>query len=497
MNLGQRLMCLRPGISLRAGHHFVPSNTSEPSSSLPAVALPAVLACVTDEAPSSLLEVVTAAVDPFEIAASLETCGFSNAVVRKRFGQRDVFALAEQLFAAAKFRPAPADNPRTKHPGSARDLGRGIVFAAPTLMFAGAAIALHSWLPLWTVPLSLICGWAFSQFVSYVGHARAAADSPVGSAVIWALLSALFFTALLGFGCHELFGGSCCGIVFALAACAFMTTAAELVVQGGECLIALILVPGAIGSLVFITHEPFSLPVVVAVGLAGTSIGGTVLAALWRVPASWWRDFPVTRADFPVLVHYFANGCCCGCLVALFMVLEPAKSGALNWPGAAAYPMVLSLGVMEWQLRSLSAGIRHALLDSYSLPRFVKAARRKLARSTVLYLGALAFLTGSIDGIAQLRGVPLPAALLAAASCLALAFFLALVVASCGRIDLVLQAWLGGLGIYGALAFTARYLGPGWAFHNAELAFCAAISGAAIALVFAARRVVLNPVYHG
>ena len=40
------------------------------------------------------------------------------------------------------------------------------------------------------------------------------------------------------------------------------------------------------------------------------------------------------------------------------MVLEPAKVRADSWPAAAAYPMILSLGVMEWQLRSLRAGAR-------------------------------------------------------------------------------------------------------------------------------------------
>ena len=45
---------------------------------------------------------VAAAVHPHEIAASLETCGMSNSVVHKRFGQRDVFSLAEQLYALTR-----------------------------------------------------------------------------------------------------------------------------------------------------------------------------------------------------------------------------------------------------------------------------------------------------------------------------------------------------------------------------------------------------------
>ena len=234
----------------------------------------------------------------------------------------------------------------------------------------------------------------------------------------------------------------------------------------------------------------------VAVGLAAASVGGTAVAALWPIPAHWWREVPVRWGDFPTAMNYVANGCCCGSFVALFMVLEPAKSGLLSWPGAAAYPMVLSLGVMEWQLRSLRARIRHASHDSFSLGHFVKMVRRKLARSTLSYLAVLAALTVPVQALAAARGAALPISLLAAASCLAFAFFLALVVASCGRVDLVLRAWLVGLGVYGALAISTLLVRTNWAFHDDRLAFCAAVSVAATVLVLVARRVVLDPVSH-
>jgi hypothetical protein len=487
----------RADVKPQSGRHFV-NQAGGPDRPAPDdVMLPDELAEVADENPSSLLDVIGAAVHPLEIAASLETCGLSNNVVHKRFGYRDVFSLAEHLYDSVRFRAAPVTDSRSQRPGGLPDLGRGVVFAAPTLMFAGAAIALHSWLPNWTVPLALICGWGFSQFVAYVGLNREARGAPPGATVVWALLAVLSCCALVGALCKAFLGGSYFGVLFATGASAFMTASAELLVKSKERLIGLLLVPGALGSLVFITREPFALPVPLAVALTAASVGGTVVAALWHVPVRWWRDAPVTWGDFPTAMHYVANGCCCGAFVALFMVLEPAKSGLLSWPGAAAYPMVLSLGVMEWQLRTLRAGIRHASHDTFSLAHFVKTVRRKLARSTVTYLAVLAFLTASIQALAEARGAALPASLLAAGSCLALAFFLALVVASCGRVDLVLRAWLVGLGVYGALGLFTVVVGTSWAFHDDQLAFCVAVSVAAAALVLAARRVVLNPVSHG
>ena len=105
--------------------------------------VPPSLAAFTGEVPPLLLKVVTAAVDPLEIAASLETCGLSNAVVKDRFGHQDVFGLAQELYGSARFRGAPAKDPGTKRPGGIADLGRGVVFATPTLMFAGGALALR------------------------------------------------------------------------------------------------------------------------------------------------------------------------------------------------------------------------------------------------------------------------------------------------------------------------------------------------------------------
>ena len=193
-------------------------------------------------------------------------------------------AWPKQLYRTSDFQAAPATSRRRTRPGGIADLGRGIVFATPTLMFAGSAVALRSWLSWWTVPLALMCGWAFSQFVSYGGFARRAAGEAPGATVVWALLASLVTCAGLGLAGDAVLGGRCSGVLFAATACAFMTAAAELVVHGDERLIGLMLLPGAVGSLVFITRVPFVLPTQAAVALAGVSVLGTVVAALRRLP---------------------------------------------------------------------------------------------------------------------------------------------------------------------------------------------------------------------
>jgi len=108
--------------------------------------------------------------------------------------------------------------------------------------------------------------------------------------------------------------------------------------------------------------------------------------------------------------RYFGLGIFSGLLISIFIVLEPAQSGALGWPAVAAYPMVLSLGVMEWQLHTLRAGARNALVASRSLGDFARAARGKLARAALSYFAVLAVLTGLVQGLGG-RGEGHPAKL--------------------------------------------------------------------------------------
>jgi hypothetical protein len=82
---------------------------------------------------------------------------------------------------------------------------------------------------------------------------------------------------------------------------------------------------------------------------------------------------------------------------------------------------------------------------------------------------------------------------LAAGTCLALAFFFALVVSSSGRTELVLRAWLVGLVTLATWALLVRVVHPSWQLPSANFAFLIAASVSAVALALAAWRAVVNP----
>jgi hypothetical protein len=483
---------------VRYGRHFAGAaagpETSRGGRRPPGPSLESVLR----ELPASLIEVVAAAVDPLEIAASLETCGLSNAVVHERFGGGDTFGLADQLYSSVEFRGAPATEFRVIRHRGMPALSHGLVLAMPTLIFAAAVIAFHSELSWWAASLPLICGWALSQFVAYRGSSRQAVAGTAGAAVIWGLLGAVLACVCLGLVGQAVLGGTYSGIAFAAAACAFATAAAALVLHAHERLIALMFVPGALAWLIFATGEPFSLPSAVVIAVLVGSVGGTVLAALRHVLAVRWRLPAFTRSDAPAAARFFANGCCCGLFLAILVVLQPSGTWLRHWPGVAAYPMMLSLGFMEWQVRSLRAGARRGLSTVYSLSGLANVVQKKLVRATLSYIGALLLLTVAVRALASARHVPVPTSLLVAGTCLSVAFFLALVVTSYGRVDMVLQAWLAGLAVFGTLGLLAAVTGRGtWTAAHAEFAFVIATSVALVAMALAARQVVLDPVSHG
>lgn len=90
------------------------------------------------------------AVDPLEVAAVLEAHGVTDRTAA-RFRHRDVFSLAEELFARAPGEPGEAPKPVVPAAGAGGRVTGAVVHLLPgtlcTVTFA--ALALNEWLPVW------------------------------------------------------------------------------------------------------------------------------------------------------------------------------------------------------------------------------------------------------------------------------------------------------------------------------------------------------------
>lgn len=451
------------------------------------------------ELPARLRAVVASAIDPLEIAASLESHGYTTAVVRSTFGYADVFSFAEHLYKSVGYEPAPATEEHRPRPGSLVDLGRGAVFAAPMLVFAGVSLALRDALSWWAMPLSLLVGFAVSQATGYVSYARlgrAEAPGPPGG---WGILFGLAASTVASIVAASLWGGGVTSALFAVGMCSFMTAASWLVVARMERLFALWLLPGVAGSAIFVSGFPFSLPPLGAEAFAGGTVAGTLLTAAWRLPRGWWRVAPVSRREARRAGLYFFHGLASGALIVAFGVLQQGRGDA-DWTAVATYPLVLSLGAMEWQLRTLHARTHRAMQRHHDLFHFARAARVELARSLCLYMAVFGALAGSVWAIEQLRHVELPTGLWVVGAGLGVTFFLAWAVAGWGRVDLVVASWGGGVLGYGAweglssVTHLARAIGSGSWPLSPQFVFAA--SAATLCLAVLAVRGAGNPLFH-
>jgi hypothetical protein len=128
--------------------------------------------------------------------------------------------------------------------------------------------------------------------------------------------------------------------------------------------------------------------------------------------------------------------------------------------------------------------------------RFTRLARKALFRSASSYLAALIVLTALMQALAFARSARPSTTLVVDATLLGTAFFLALVVASCGRMDLVLRCWLAGFTLYGGWLLIAWATGSGISSSTARLAFCLATSVALVGLAAAASVSIANPNCH-
>ena len=178
------------------------------------------------EAGDSLVATVCAsAVDPLEIAASLEASGISKRVVAERYGYANVFALAEELWTKVAFRPGPGA-PRNNlwRVGNVRDLGRGALYAAPALMLLALTRAANLQFSWWVLPLAITWGWALGQVTAYFGYTFKSRPNRRNEKLVlgWVMVATVISTADFASVAMILIGGDGASILGATGVTTYM-----------------------------------------------------------------------------------------------------------------------------------------------------------------------------------------------------------------------------------------------------------------------------------
>ncbi|WP_328675070.1 hypothetical protein [Streptomyces sp. NBC_00343] len=355
-----------------------------------------------DELAERLADVCGAAVHPDEIAAVLESDGLTHEQITTRYSRRDLFAVAEELYARVPRRfpdPGPGPDPWRTSPWQC--LLRGMLFGLPGLAyFLGAGL-----LPgrVTGLAASALVAWAWNQALAHRAYVRLAAGgrraaarclllgAPAGAAAAAAAALAV--------------SGSAGVAAFAAGEALYLAAATVLLVLGREQHLLIALVPTAAGAACIPFWRPGPVPVTV---LLLATVAAAALSAVREIV----RSLRTTSLSAPsaarltASVPYGLFGLAGGALT----LMAPAAGR----PAAAV--LTLSMGVAEWLLYRYRSLTLTALRHSRTPGDFRLRAAGVLVLCLTEYLAMLA-------APALVTGVP-PLPLLALGSALWVALLL-------------------------------------------------------------------------
>jgi hypothetical protein len=395
-------------------------------------------------------ELCAGAVDAFEVAAGLEADGLNDEGAGQ-YGYPHVFALAEDLYERTERRPAiPPAAPNPWAGEVWRQLLRGILFGLPGLCYATATPALTRHGGSVVLMLSLLLSWSASQGVAYLAYVRLGrGDRPAAAHVMRRGLTVaglVVVPVILVAGGLLDAGGPATAL--AIAQSVYLLTATVALVSGAEPWLLLALLPGAVASTVQLAVGGPIRPVVWIAWIL--TIAATACIAVNRTAASGKGRGEAPRdrghwADVTMALPYAVFGLLAGGLLTFSTVCTLlGRSRPSHATAVGVLALSLSMGFAEWILVSYRRRMHQTLLSRTSVEGFVRAARATLVAAVVAYLLVLMCLTVAITGLAGLGG-HLPRDLADATSWttggylgLGGAFFVALLLQSCGRIRAVL-----------------------------------------------------------
>ncbi|WP_327404652.1 hypothetical protein OG194_34305 [Streptomyces sp. NBC_01288] len=359
-----------------------------------------------DELADRLDEFVAAAVHPDEIAALLESDGMSDDQIRERYGVKNSFALAEELYERVTRRFPEPDGP-VHDPWQVGLLGcllRGVVFALPGFGYVLGAPLLAGHpesfgLPAGTLPLlsGALVGWTWNQGLAHrayswlgLGDKPAARHSLLTGAPLGALLGAGIALAVAGTA-HPV------AVAFAAGQSCYLGAATVLLVMGRErALLATLLPMTAVAVVAMVQPIPDALRLTLLLG----SLLAVVTLALLEVqpdrdafkgrgelrdqppPARRQKTTMAPRltASLPYALFGLGSGA---------LVLYAALSGS----AVAAVPLTLSMGPAEWLLYRFRSDSLTGLRNTRTPKAFWRTTGQTLTLCLTAYLAALSLLT--------------------------------------------------------------------------------------------------------
>jgi len=395
---------------------------------------------------ADLAPVCRSAVDSLEIASALEFEGLGDQAARDRYGFRDVFALAQEMYFRVPRDPdEPGPAPDPWQVSRLTPALHGLLYGIPAVCFPAAVGLLAG--P-GTVPAligALLTAWSLAQGLAYLGYRRLgqAGVDAARRVLLTGMAAALGLMAVVMAAFGAVVHATVPVLLFGVGEGAYMLGACVLLVLGAERWLLAALAPGAAGSAVYLAlHRPSGLEHAAWAALACTPLLALVLAVVCKPqvtgpPGAAAEAGRIRLADLRGALPAAGFGLVAAGLLAYPVAAGPHGHGGVN-PGAllATLPLSLSMGAAEWSLLWFRRRAQRLLRRYDQLRVFALHARLTLLGATAQYAAGAAVLTAAAamvaarTGLLHLQASYLPQ--IAAYLLLGTAMFLALTVQALG-----------------------------------------------------------------
>ncbi len=376
----------------------------------------------------------------------------------------------------------------------------GVLYALPALMLLALTSAFDLSLARWVLPLAISWGWGLGQVTAFIGYRmqvganRKHEATVMARVIVVATLATLVVSTIAALG----FGGGITAVSAATGLVTYMVVSAILLMRLEEKWLALLLAPGALASVLVLAMSDSSLLTRL---LAAVAVGGSFVAVVCRavrharLRAGGIRPF--VRSDIVVASGHLFHGILCGLALTIVVIQVGDASPADNFARMLLpVPLLATLGVMEWQLRTFRSRIAKLTNSLGSARQFPKLAWREFLRSCAICVSATVSTALAVVIAVQIHGGGLAVGALSVECALAAVFFSDLILVLLDRLDLVLRSWITGV-VLGGIALVALLISTNSPTDLVAFwAGCALVSAVLISLLFHARAVVSIAMNH-
>ena len=360
-------------------------------------------------------EVCESAVDPLEIASALELEGLGDQAAKVRYGYRDVFALAQDMYFRVPRRQAEPEMPPDPWSGAGglRPALHSLLYALPGVCFPAAVSLLIGAGVEITLMVALLAAWSLGQGLAYLGYTRLGRTMDthqtrqllrVGLAI--GLAAIALAMAVTGRVVHA----PTSALLFGAGEGVYMLGAGVLLVLGAELWLMLALAPGVLGSAAFLLlGKPPHLEHLLWTALAATPLLAVAIAVVCTRNDGRAESAVFQRHEWLGALPAVGFGLTAAGLLIFPVAAGPHGHGGIN-VGAllAALPLSLSMGAAEWCLLWYRRRTQRLLRTTRDIRAFGLRSRLVLLAAVLMYLAAAVVLIAATVEVAARTGLVHP-----------------------------------------------------------------------------------------